>query len=323
MLPETRYAYAVARVRVAELNMLDRNRIERMLGSDTFSGAVRVLYEAGYPEYEDYEEVLKKSAAGIYDYLKEISPEPRIFDMFAYRYDAHNIKILLKYEMMEGRGGEALEDNGIFEKNALRVMIRERELKKLPVEFAQAIEKSIDVFARTKNPQAIDILVDGAYYSIFKRMAEETKSDFLIELARMTIDISNINAFIRVKLKMEDLDLLSRVLLKGGEIPVEEYTQAYGNNLENFVERLKNRDYRKLIGYVTENGKLTDFEKACDNYLLNFVKKTRHKPFGIEPLIGYLMGRETDIKNARIILVGKINRMNTDIIRERLRAGYV
>lgn len=323
MLPETRYVYPVARIRVVELNMLDSNRIERMLSSDTFSDAIRVLYEMGYPEHDDYEEVLKESTGQIYDYLKEITPEPELFNMFTYRYDAHNIKILLKSEMMEDKGGATLEDNGVFEKNALRIMIREREFEELPEEFVDAIEKSIDIFARTKNPQAVDVLMDGAYYSVFRRMAEETKNSFLIKLARMMIDISNINAFIRIKLRMENLDLLSRVLLKGGEIPIETYIQSYGNDLETFAERLDNKDYKKLIGYITKERGLTEFEKACDNYLLNFVKKSRHKPYGIEPVIGYLMGRETDIKNARIILVGKINKMRTDVIRERLRESYV
>ena len=37
MLPETRYAYSVARVRVTELNMLTKSRLERMLDSDRIS----------------------------------------------------------------------------------------------------------------------------------------------------------------------------------------------------------------------------------------------------------------------------------------------
>lgn len=323
MLPETRYAYAVARVRVQELNMLDKGRIERMLGSDTFSGAARVLYEAGFPEKENYEDTLRLSTAEIYDYLREISPEPAVFDMFSYRYDSHNIKVLLKSEMSGRDTDGMLADNGVIEKNSLNVMLRERELKGLPEEFADAVEKSIDIYARTKNPQSIDILLDGAYYRLFNRLADESGSPFLKKLARMTIDISNINAFIRVKTGMEDLDLLSRVLVKGGSIPVETYTQAYGGELESFSEKLEDADYRKLFGYVSNGGGITEFEKACDDHMIKFVKKTRHNPFGIEPLVGYMLGRETDIKNARIILIGKINRIKTDIIRERLRESYV
>ena len=83
MLPETRYAYAVARVRVAELNMLNRQRLERMLDSENVSGTLRVLSEAGYGETGDYEEILAKETASVYSYLREIAPEPGLFDIFS------------------------------------------------------------------------------------------------------------------------------------------------------------------------------------------------------------------------------------------------
>jgi len=35
------------------------------------------------------------------------------------------------------------------------------------------------------------------------------------------------------------------------------------------------------------------------------------------------MAKETEIKNARIIMVGKINNISNDVIRERLRESYV
>jgi V/A-type H+-transporting ATPase subunit C len=44
---------------------------------------------------------------------------------------------------------------------------------------------------------------------------------------------------------------------------------------------------------------------------------------GVEPFIAYLFAKETEIRNVRIIMTGKINRLNDDLIRERLRLGYV
>ncbi|MDK2799758.1 MAG: V/A-type H+/Na+-transporting ATPase subunit [Clostridiales bacterium] len=45
--------------------------------------------------------------------------------------------------------------------------------------------------------------------------------------------------------------------------------------------------------------------------------------FGIEPLVAYLMAKENEIKIVRIIMVGKINNISNEIIRERLREAYV
>lgn len=295
-----------------------------MLDSDRVSGAVRVLHEAGYPESGDYEEMLREETAKLYKYLKEISPEPEIFNIFSYRYDSHNIKVLLKAELSGTDYDGMLVDNGVIDKNALSIIVRERDLGKLTTEFKEAVTASLDTFARTKDPQIIDIIVDGAYYKLYLRMAAETGNRFLTELAAMIIDIANISAYIRVKSKMEDLDLLSRVLIDGGTIKVNNYLDCLGKDIEAVKDILKGTGYGELLDIMTEgSGSITEFEKACDNHVMKFLRKIRHKAFGVEPLIGYMFGKETDIKNARIILVGKVNRINNDIIRERLRNGYV
>jgi V/A-type H+-transporting ATPase subunit C len=43
---------------------------------------------------------------------------------------------------------------------------------------------------------------------------------------------------------------------------------------------------------------------------------------GIEPVIAYLFFKDTEIKNARLILTGKANKISQETIKERLRLGY-
>ena len=60
-----------------------------------------------------------------------------------------------------------------------------------------------------------------------------------------------------------------------------------------------------------------------DDFLLSFVKASRWNPLGIEPIIGYLLAKENEIRLIRIIMVGKINNLPAETIRERLRDVYV
>jgi V/A-type H+-transporting ATPase subunit C len=55
-------------------------------------------------------------------------------------------------------------------------------------------------------------------------------------------------------------------------------------------------------------------EKLSDNYIMAYVRKALFTAFGLEPLIGYLIAKENEIKNLRIIMVGKINGISNDII---------
>ena len=67
----------------------------------------------------------------------------------------------------------------------------------------------------------------------------------------------------------------------------------------------------------------TVFEKLCDNYLMDFVKDAKLKSLTLEPLVAYLYAKETEMKSVRIILTSKLNHIDAQIIKERLRDAYV
>ena len=43
----------------------------------------------------------------------------------------------------------------------------------------------------------------------------------------------------------------------------------------------------------------------------------------MEPIVAYIYAKQTEIKNIRIILTGKLNNINSKTIKERLRESYV
>ena len=53
------------------------------------------------------------------------------------------------------------------------------------------------------------------------------------------------------------------------------------------------------------------------------MKSAKMISFGGEPLLAYIYAKETEIKVIRIIMVGKLNNINGEVIRERLRDIYV
>ena len=57
--------------------------------------------------------------------------------------------------------------------------------------------------------------------------------------------------------------------------------------------------------------------------MMEYVRVARFKALTIEPLVAYVYAKETEIKNVRIILTGKINQIDPENIKERLRDSYV
>ena len=56
---------------------------------------------------------------------------------------------------------------------------------------------------------------------------------------------------------------------------------------------------------------------------MSIMKAAKIIPFGVEPFLAYIYAKETEIKIIRIIMVGKLNNIAAEVIRERLRDIYV
>ena len=328
------YAYASARIRALETNMLDSARIDRMIEAESANEALKVLSEDAYGyssndirDAHGYEVLLKEELKKVYDLLKHIAPDPQVFDLFLQRNDYHNIKVLLKAEFIGEENDGLLIEAGTIPTGKLKVMISDRNMGEMPLEMKQAIEKCLDVYQRTQDPQMIDVILDKASYSQMKQMAKNCKIDFIIKLVETMIDLENIKTFLRVKRLNKAWDFLSKVLLPGGSIKEQFYIERLEGTLESFIDDIQRTPYAAIaeegILVYKDTGSLTKLEKRSDDFIMAYIKKARYTFLGIEPLVSYLLAKENEIKIARIVMVGKINRIAKETIRERLRDVYV
>ena len=97
--------------------------------------------------------------------------------------------------------------------------------------------------------------------------------------------------------------------------------------IDNLATKLSSTKYGKIlkegIEAYAKSGSISYLEKLMDNELMDYVKKGKYVTFGIEPLFSYLVAKETEIRDVRIIMVGKLNQIAPAVIRERLRDIYV
>lgn len=333
MLQDTDYAYAVARIRAVEKKLLNRNGIERMAEAKSPEEALKIVLDAGYESAGadasnlfEYEKLLKDEQRKVYILLKETAPDPTVFDMFLLREDYHNIKVILKGEFSDGYDDSILSGSGTIPLNRLKIMLKERNFSDMPSTMRKAVEECTDVFNRTGDPQIIDFILDRAYFMQMKELALKIGNVFLTGLAVILIDIVNIKSFLRVKRLGRAWDFLGKAFVPGGSLDERFFKEHMDEPIENFEGALGCKPYSKLgegIENFKNTGSMSKFEKLADNYVLSYVRKALFKPMGLEPLVGYLVGKENEIKNARIVMVGKMNGISADAIKERLRDTYV
>jgi len=328
------YAYAIGRIRVIEKKLLDKGKLDRMIDSKSPDEALKVIVESGYVESStlagnagEYENLLREEEKRLYGLLREVTSDDELFNIFLLKNDYHNIKVLLKSEFLAIEANDNLLVSGTMPPMHIKTAINERELDRLPLYMKEAIDECLDTFSRTNDPRQIDLILDKAYFRHIVEISEKSGHEYVKELVKIIIDLTNIKTFIRIKNLNMSADLLSRSLIPGGTIADSFFTENMDTNMEVFVEKIKNSPYFNIcsqgISNYVNTGNLSRLEKLADDYIINFVKKSRYKTLGIEPLIGYLVAKENEIKNVRIIMVGKINNISGDIIRERLRDTYV
>ena len=99
------------------------------------------------------------------------------------------------------------------------------------------------------------------------------------------------------------------------------------DTVENISSKLTFTNYSEIIKAGIESFTKTEsvslLEKLVDNYIMTIMKEAKFIPFGGEPLLAYIYAKETEIKVVRIIMVGKLNNISPEVIRERLRDIYV
>jgi len=332
-IKDTDYLYSTARVKSIEKNMLTRERAEKMIDAKTTEDALRVLDDCNYGngnemvEPDDYEKLLTEEHKKTYDFIMSVAPELKYFNMFLYPYDYHNLKVIMKAEYLGIDASDILVDTGSIDLKVLKYSVKERDFSGLTENMGNALKEIIETFPKTNDPQLIDVILDKYCYNEMLKSAENTNNNFIIEYVKMQIDAINLKTYVRLKKMNKSWDFFTKVFIRGGKIYEQVFIKNYDEPYEKFAEQLSAYNFKEIFFDGTEalkaTGLFTTLEKLLDNKLIEHVKNAKYVPYGIEPLAGYLIAKDNEIKIARIILAGKLAGISPELIRERLRETYV
>ena len=328
-----KFTQAVSIIWVLETRLLDKAKVERMIEASSASEVLRILNEteysnvsAGIKRAEDYEEILTAELKRVYDLVYEISPIKEVVKIMNLKYDYHNAKVLLKEKVLGKDLSSMLIKLGNIDLQEIKRKIDSDNLKSLNGTLGKGIQEAMKSFEETKDPQKIDIIIDKY---MFKELVEINKAlnyKFIDNLVKAIIDSTNIRTLLRIKKQNKGRDFAGEVIFEGGDIDSSKLISLINESPENIMSKLQSTIYSDLIkegfeGYIaTESASL--LEKLSDNYIMDLMKNSKLVTFGPERLLSYIYAKETEIKVIRIIMVGKLNNIAEEVIRERLRDIY-
>jgi V/A-type H+-transporting ATPase subunit C len=203
-------------------------------------------------------------------------------------------------------------------------MVEKGRFDGLSPAMRMAAEEAVALYAKTKNPQLIDLTLDKACYRDMLSAAMASGDDFSKRLVVARIDLTNVLTVVRI-LRMKSGEagkaLMEEAFLEGGLLS---RADLLGKTEETVWEELRYTCYGSFAHAAAEgNGSLSGIERAADDFVMEIVKETKFIPVGAEVMIAFLLAHEYEVKNLRIVLAGKEAGLSPSVIRERIRKSYV
>ncbi|MBS3985981.1 MAG: V-type ATP synthase subunit C [Selenomonadales bacterium] len=330
---DSRYAYAVGRIRVLETRLLDMAKLSRMIEAKNADEAMRILGETEYADLvsraagpHDYAQVTAGEITRVYSLMKKLLPDEPLVDLFLIKYDIHNMKVALKAHFQGKSFDHLLIDAGLVPAKLMTYVCQQEKFPGVPEEYYGFAAAAARAYEDSKDPKVIDVVLDRLQYSHTIAFAEQHGYAFLARLLASQADLANMKSLVRTKRLGRGRDFLAENLLAGGTMPQAAFLEAVTEDYPAIVGRFSGSPYRAVveqgIGALLEGRGLTTLEKLSDGFLTELSRKARFQAFGPEPIINYILAKENEVRNIRIIMIGKLNGVPNEEIRERLREGY-
>ena len=337
---KTEYAYASGKIRALENKFFNKPELAGLLEMP-FSSIVEELENRGYPGVEKekniigkeeeiiiLEEMIDTRLSKAYKMVRELSLDPAITDAFILLNDGHNLKglIKLKYTQIKKKKKVFLKKS-LFGEEELKKMVESNNFSAFPLSLQGLPHEAVEAYKRWKNPQNIDFILDRGFWEYFKTQTEENV--FVNEVRKIRIDLINILIFLRLKEKKQKETILTKSLISGGTITKDKFLENFSDqkNINDFIGKIKFSPYKEIVregyNYWEKERSFSFLEKLGDDFLINYIKKAKYSFLSINLLIGYLLARENEAKNLRILLYGKYSDLSKEIIEGELRETYV
>lgn len=334
------FIQGVTRTKVIETRLLSQDKINGMIESKDINEALKILSETEYSSSfkelsssTDYEGILSNEYIRIYDLMRDVSADPVVVNLLALKYDYHNLKVMVKEKKYDRDLDDLYISVSIIPPESMKNAFLKEEYRhmqkeyKIVSEFIKAIDAVEADFEKHKDPQRIDFIFDRYYFNHFYMMAKSTKIDLFINYVRDMIDFTNIGSLIRLKKQNKEASFCEDVILDNGNLKKDEIIAAFNDSITDMLDRFKDSrisdSLSKGLNSYEETGRLSNFEKYKDDYLMELNKPSKLINIGPEPIFSYIIAKEGEIKTLRIVLVAKLNNLSSDIIRERVRELYV
>ncbi|MGN0468338.1 MAG: V-type ATPase subunit [Acutalibacteraceae bacterium] len=324
---DTDYAFAVARIRANERNLLNQSDIQTVISCETYKKAIDFLASKGW--VSDSKESADSSVSSLIDeqsrslwsLLSESVPDKKMLEVFTVQNDFYNIKAALKcsFENKEVKNYFAYPTS--LDTDLIEKAVSGHNFDLLGESFSKAAKEAYNAACTTQSGQSADIILDSAALKVMSERAKKNDCEMVREIISFMCLCANLKIAVRCARTGKSASFAKEALFFEDEKDTNRLAELCENGEKDVLKFFENSEVSE--GAVLIEKDTAAFEKWCDDKIIEKAKKAKFVFFGFEPICAYYYAKQSEIKTVRIILGAKESGLSEEVIRRRVRELYV
>ncbi len=318
------YTYAVARIRFRETRLLNDADLLSLLAAKDAASAIRLLRDKGWgdnTETNNADALLKTEEKKLWEFIGEIVSEQEAFDFLRVPNDFHNLKVAIKCVTRSEKPDGMMLYHAVCDPEEIFDCISRREYRLLPEYLQSCAQEAMTTILQTSDGQLCDMIIDKACMEHVVALGKQSDNDIIRLYCELFAASGDIKIAVRSAKTKKKHDFILRALAECETLDIEKLAAAAALDFEAIISYLNMTEYKSAVEAIRTS--MSAFEKWCDDYLTDAMRSQKWEPFGIGPIVAYILARENEMKAVRLILSAKLNHLPEDIVKERLRSMYV
>lgn len=299
--------YAVAKIRAKEASLIDNSGYLRLSQSRNTNEFIKLLTEYGYDAEENFDLILSHELSETYNYVKEAAKNGNFLFPFLLKYDLFNISVYMKAELS---GTEINEEKlpfkncGNFDPEVLIPVLRDNKKGIIPDTLLKCYNEAKEIYLNTGDISTAQIHLDKNGYEYILENIKKTDSGFIKKYFMTLADIKNLTFALRLK-RIKSEEVIKNLLIRGGYVENEKIIKAFHSSLSDlsqvFKKSLSTKTVDDAFEAFSQNKMFSEISGILNENLKNLLDKTRLTPFGIDPIMAYVLNKEAEIDKLRLM----------------------
>ena len=324
-------------ISVKERELITPEQFEKFLQAPDTESLALLLQSTSYhlsaADLEDLNLIDQQLTSGLakeYAWAFAESPDQDIVTMFALRYVYHNIKVFFKARATKQDLKHLLIPIGSESLEALEHLISTFSSEVFPEFMAEELAMIWEEYEDYKDIRVLEIGTDLAYFKHLKHLANQMAlgSEVFRQAISLMIDFYNVITVQRALSQKKPQSFMMQLLSDEGSLSAREFIEMGERQelIDWFIQANPDQFNTEWIAFEDKMRQGTisalDLEFLYDLIQFQLLDQAKYTPEGPLVLARYLLCREFEVKNLRLLLSAISNQLPLEMVKERMRPIY-